>query len=200
MTIKEWCDLLVSQLKNTGVIEWIAVVFGVIQVLLARANKILLYPAGIVATIASAYILFDIKLYAEGFLNLYYLVMSIYGWVFWSRLKDKPEPPVTYTNRKEWIVTVLISLIGWAVLYFILKQFTTSNVPAWDSFVSSTAWAGMWLLARRKVENWILLNISNLFAVPLLFYKQLPLFAGLTIFLFIVAVVGYFDWKKIAIK
>jgi nicotinamide mononucleotide transporter len=66
-----------------------------------------------------------------------------------------------------------------------------------DAWVSATAWAGMWLLAKRKIENWILLNISNAFAIPLLFYKQLPLYALLTAFLFIVAVLGYFDWMKI---
>ncbi len=63
--------------------------------------------------------------------------------------------------------------------------------------IRATAWAGMWLLAKRKIENWILLNISNLFAIPLLLYKQLPLFAGLTLFLFIVAVLGYYEWRKI---
>ncbi len=199
MTIQDWFGLLITQLKQTGLLEWIAVIFGVIQVLLARANKILLYPAGIIATIASAYILFDIKLYAEAFLNVYYLVMSIYGWVFWSSLKNKVQPPVTYTSKNEWIVSLLIVSAGWALLYAVLKYFTSSNVPVWDSLVSATAWAGMWLLARRKVENWVLLNISNLFAVPLLFYKQLPLFALLTVFLFIVAVSGYYDWKRMAI-
>ena len=83
------------------------------------------------------------------------------------------------------------------VLYFALKNFTDSDVPLIDAWVSSTAWAGMWLLARRKIENWILLNISNAFAIPLLFYKNLPLFALLTIFLFGVAVWGYFEWKKL---
>ncbi|MCH5682920.1 nicotinamide mononucleotide transporter [Niabella sp. W65] len=62
--------------------------------------------------------------------------------------------------------------------------------------MSATAWAGMWLLAKRKIENWILLNISNAFAIPLLFYKGLPLYALLTLFLFIIAVLGYIDWNK----
>jgi len=70
-------------------------------------------------------------------------------------------------------------------------------VPAWDAWVSATAWAGMWLLAKRKVENWILLNISNAFAVPLLLYKSLPLYAVLTVILFVVACFGYFDWRRI---
>jgi len=86
---------------------------------------------------------------------------------------------------------------GWLVLYLILDNFTVSDVPVWDSWVSSTAWAGMWLLARRKIENWILLNVSNFFAVPLLIHKDLVLFAGLTIFLFIVAIFGFFEWKKL---
>jgi len=84
--------------------------------------------------------------------------------------------------------------------YFALITFTPSTVPAWDAWESSTAWAGTWLLARRRVENWILLNASNAFAIPLLFYKELPLFAMLTIFLFVIACIGYFDWIKIARK
>jgi nicotinamide mononucleotide transporter len=78
-----------------------------------------------------------------------------------------------------------------------LKYYTDSTVPYWDAWVSATAWAGMWLLAKRKIENWILLNISNAFAIPLLFHKNLPLYALLTLFLFIVAVQGYFKWNKI---
>jgi nicotinamide mononucleotide transporter len=70
-------------------------------------------------------------------------------------------------------------------------------VPAFDAFVSATAWAGMWLLAKRKLENWILLNISNAVAIPLLFYKGLSLYALLTVFLFVIAIQGYFKWKRI---
>jgi nicotinamide mononucleotide transporter len=66
--------------------------------------------------------------------------------------------------------------------------------------VSATAWAGMWLLSKRKIENWVLLNVSNFFAIPLLLYKQLPLFAALTSFLFLVAIFGYLDWRKIINK
>jgi len=82
-------------------------------------------------------------------------------------------------------------------LYIVLRYFTDSTVPAFDSWVSATAWAGMWLLAKRKIENWLLLNISNAFAIPLLLYKGLPLYAALTLFLFIIAVLGYIDWNRI---
>ena len=83
------------------------------------------------------------------------------------------------------------------MLYFVLDKFTTSDVAGWDAFVSSTAWAGMWLLARRKLENWILLNLSNLVAVPLQFYKGIPLYGLLTAVLFVVAIFGYYNWKRL---
>jgi nicotinamide mononucleotide transporter len=78
-----------------------------------------------------------------------------------------------------------------------LRFHTDSDVPFWDAAVSGFAWAGMWLMAKRKMENWIFLNISNSIAIPLLIYKELYIYAGLTIFLFIVGTSGYFKWRKI---
>ncbi len=197
MFFLNWINLLLQQLADTSWIEWLAVGFGVAEVLLARANKVTLYPAGIVATLLSTYLFFISGLYAESLLNLYYIIMSIYGWWYWIKKKDKPPVPITFTHKKEWGIVFSIVAGGFLVLYITLKNFTPSTVPLCDAFVSATAWAGMWLLAKRKVENWILLNISNAVAIPLLFYKDLPLYAALTIFLFVVAVQGYFKWKKL---
>jgi nicotinamide mononucleotide transporter len=177
-------------------LQWVAVVFGVAEVLLAWKNKILLYPAGIISTLLTIYIYAASKLYAESVLNGYYFVMSIYGWWHWHKRKNEPPLPIARTSRNEWGITTAIVLIGFLLQYFLLKRYTDSTVPAWDAWVSATAWAGTWLLARRKIENWVLLNISNIFAVPLLFHKQLPLFAWLTVILFVVACIGYFDWIK----
>jgi nicotinamide mononucleotide transporter len=94
-------------------------------------------------------------------------------------------------------ITLGIAILGWGFLYIILEHFTDSDVPIMDAFVSSTAWAGMWLLAKRKLENWVWLNVSNLVAIPLLFHKNLAMFALLTVFLFVIAIFGYLDWKKI---
>ena len=108
-----------------------------------------------------------------------------------------PVVKISYCDRKDWITVFLIVIISFVLLTVLLKYYTPSTVPFWDAWISATAWAGMWLLSKRKIENWILLNISNLFAIPLLVYKQLPLFAALTLFLFIVAIFGYYDWRKI---
>jgi nicotinamide mononucleotide transporter len=197
MNIQQWWHLLWQQLAATDLLQWIAISLGMSEVLLARANKIALYPAGIAATALSIFILFEAGLYAECLLNGYYIVMSIYGWYYWIKKKHLPPVQVGYSNRREWMIVLLICLGGFGILYFALKYFTPSTVPVWDAWVSSTAWAGMWLLAKRKIENWILLNISNAFAIPLLLHKDLPLYAALTLFLFIVAVQGYFKWRNI---
>ncbi|TDW95966.1 nicotinamide riboside transporter PnuC [Dinghuibacter silviterrae] len=196
MTVHEWASLLVQQVAETDWLQWVAVAAGVAEVLYARAGKIWLYPTGILGTVLTIYILWCSGLYAECWLNGYYFVMSVYGWWHWARKKNTPPVKASYCNAAEWWITGAIVVLGTLLLYVILKYKTPSTVPFWDAWVSATAWAGMWLLARRKIENWILLNISNLFAVPLLFYKHLPMFAALTVFLFVIAVQGFFAWRK----
>jgi nicotinamide mononucleotide transporter len=188
-------QLFKEQVQHTTPWEWAAVLLGVTEVLLAKVNNILLYPTGIAGTLIGIYILLMAGLYAESALSVYYVVMSVYGWIYWIKKRDEPPVKISWSTRQEWVITVLIVFVGWAVLNLLLKNFTASTVPVWDSWVSSTAWAGMWLLARRKLENWILLNISNIFAIPLLWQKQLVLFSALTLFLFIVAIFGFYDWR-----
>jgi nicotinamide mononucleotide transporter len=199
MSFHEWQNLLVDQFLHFDALQWGILVFGVAEVLLARANNVMLYPAGIISTLLAIYSLFAAQLFAECVLYLYYLVMSGYGWWHWSFENDSPVK-VEFANRREWIISIVIIFAGWGLGYVALVTFTPSTVPAWDAWVSSTAWAGTWLLARRRVENWILLNVSNAFAIPLLFYKDLPLFAVLTIVLLVIACIGYFDWVKMARK
>lgn len=197
--------LLWQQLTETDWLQWVAVALGVAEVLFAKANKIWLYPAGIAGTLLSIYILFLAGLFAECLLNGYYVIMSVYGWWYWVKKKHLPPVKISYCDRRDWITVLLITGVSFVVLASLLKYGTPmlhkwlipSSVPLWDAWVSATAWAGMWLLAKRKIENWILLNISNAFAIPLLLYKQLPLYAGLTLFLFIVAIAGYIQWRHI---
>lgn len=198
MEIQEYLVLFVEQIRATSYLEWFAVGFGVTEVLLAKRNNILLYPAGIIGILLGLYLKLNALLYAESLLSMYYLVMSIYGWIVWSKRKAKNETlAVSWMNKQELKIALAIAIGGYFVLYYALVNFTDSDVPILDAFVSSTAWAGMWLLARRKIENWIFLNISNIVAIPLLWHKDLVLFSLLTVFFFIVAIFGYLDWKKI---
>ncbi len=188
-----------QQWQHITWLELTAVLFSIIQVLLSYRNHIALYPAGIISSGLFTILMLQpsVGLYAEALLNSYYFIMSIYGWYMWYRKKENKTLPITRCSRTDWLMVLTICITSFGLLYFVLHHFTTSNVPFFDALVSATAWAGMWLLAKRKLENWILLNISNAVAIPLLFYKHLPLTALLTLFLFIVAVFGYFKWKSI---
>jgi nicotinamide mononucleotide transporter len=200
MNVDVFYQALIEGVKAMSWLEILAAIFGAISVVCSKQNSIWLYPTGLISTGIYVYLLSreQFKLYAEATLNAYYFIMSVYGWYHWARKKpSEPEVPIAWASKKEWIVTAAISLIGWAVFYYLLSHFSNSDVPLIDAFVSATACSGMWLLAKRKIENWILLNISNLVAIPLLFHKKLVATAVLTIFLFIVAVMGYYSWKKI---
>lgn len=177
--------------------EWFGVFFSIFQVLLARKNNSNNYLFGIAGISLTLYVMMQSKLYAEFTLNLYYLVMSIYGWLYWKFGKQQSETKISETTNQEKLITVGIVVGTFSLFYIFLTHFTDSDVPVLDSLVSAFAWAGMWLMARRKVENWILLNVSNIIAIPLLIHKDLYLYAGLTAFLFVVAISGYIKWRKI---
>ncbi|TDN88067.1 nicotinamide mononucleotide transporter [Salegentibacter sp. 24] len=170
--------------------------FGVAQVLLARKNNIHNYLFGITAILISLWVLYQSRLYADIILNLYYLVMSIYGWFYWYG-KQAEKTPISSASRSEHLKAIGIVLICFMGMSYWLLFYTNSDVPFWDAAVSGFAWAGMWLMAKRKLENWVFLNISNTISIPLLIYKELYVYAGLTIFLFIVGTSGYFKWIKI---
>ena len=206
MSWQEGFSLFIAQVRATPTLEWIAIIAATAEVLLAKANKVLLYPAGIISTLIYTYIFLqpNTKLYADAILNVYYFVMSIYGWVLWTKRNSGQPLAISKANSKDVFLIILLSLGGWAILYFMLTWlfpavipgYTPSDIALWDAFISSTAWVGMWLLARRKIENWIVLNISNLVAIPIYVNKGMPFTAALTLFLFIVAIFGYFEWKK----
>ncbi len=184
-------------LQQTTWQEWLGVFFSVIQVLLARKNNSNNYLFGIAGITLTLYVMIASKLYAEFTLNLYYLVMSIYGWLYWKFGKQQAETKISETTHLEKGITAGIVIGTFVLFWFFLTHFTDSDVPIWDSLVSAFAWAGMWLMARRKIENWILLNISNIISIPLMIHKDLYLYAVLTSFLFVVAIFGYAEWRKI---
>lgn len=203
MPVNEFLQEFVNQLKLTTPLEATGVLFGMVSVVLANRNHVGLYPTGIVSTAIFIYLMGkpSVGLYAEALLNVYYFVMSIYGWIKWYKGRESESAiAISRNTRKDWGITVGIVVVGWSVLYYLLSTYTNSDVPVWDAIVSSTACAGMWLLAKHKLENWILLNISNAIAIPLLIHKHLPLTAFLTLFLFVVAVLGYIRWRKLYLQ
>ena len=184
-------------LKNTSWLEFIAVFFGIASVLFSRKENILVYPTGIINTVLYTWFCFKWwNLYAEGSLNFYYTVMSLYGWYAWSRKKEGTVLPVTFNDRKDWLISISFFIISWMVLYYILKNHTNSNVPWADSFASASAYTGMWQMARKKVENWIWWIITNLVSVPLYFYKHAVFTSVQYVVFLMLAIMGLITWIK----
>ena len=182
------------------ILQWLGTAFGITQVLLARRNNINNYLFGIISILISIWVLYFSKLYADILLNVYYLAMSIYGWFYWKFGKLHKEVSITYATFFEHIKAIGIVIGCFVIMSYWLVFHTNSDVPYWDACTTAFAWAGMWLMARRKMENWIYLNISNIISIPLLFYKELYIYAGLTIFLFAVGTSGYFKWRTIILN
>ena len=181
-------------------LQGLGTLFGIVQVVLARQNNIHNYLFGIVSILMSIWVLYQSALYADILLHLYYLIMSIYGWFYWQFGQQKAETPISTSDMSEHLKALGIVLGCFALMSYWLSFHTDSDVPIWDAVVSAFAWAGMWLMAKRKLENWIYLNISNIISIPLLVYKELYIYAGMTVFLFIMGTSGYLKWRNIMRK
>lgn len=193
-------EQFIAGLKNTEWLEFIAVIFGIASVIFSRMENILVYPTGLVNTILYTYFnFFWWSLYAEGSLNFYYTIMSIYGWVLWAQHNKGTHQKkwmITRSSSREWTLAILFFITAWIILYIILKKYTDSNVPWGDSFASASAYTGMWLMARKKLENWIWWILTNIASIPLYFYKGAVFTSVQYIVFLVLAILGYIAWRK----
>ena len=199
--MNDFQSLFIIQLNKTSVTETFAVFFGLLSVWYAKKEIIWLYPTGIVSIIIYINLTFQHKLYGDMGIQVYYLIMSIYGWYFWIMGKGAQVPvPISKNNDNENLIVFLLFLGSFLFIRFVL-ELTDSNVPGWDALTSALAIAGMWLMARKKIEHWIAWIIVDIISVPLYIYKGLP-FTSFQFLLFtILAVWGYSTWNiKLKLK
>jgi nicotinamide mononucleotide transporter len=186
-----------SELQSTGWPEFIAVITGIASVIFSRKENILVYPVGMISTGIFVWLYILHGLYADASVNFYYTVMSIIGWYMWSRKTDgKSSLHITASSKKDWINSLFFFSICWAVLYILLSRFTDSTVPMADSFTSAAAFTGMWLMNKKKLENWTWWIITNLASIPLNFYKHLVFTSVQYLVFLILAIMGYITWRK----
>jgi nicotinamide mononucleotide transporter len=202
MSAQQYWNSFLSNIRETGWMEWVSTISQIASVWYARKNNVLVYPTGIIGILLAAYLYFfqsDPPLYADATLNLYYFGMSVYGWYNWVLKKDSGqlEYPVSWCNKRELGIGMIIFLGFWLALFFVLRELTDSNTPFLDSLVSSSAVSAMWWMAKRKIENWIAWIASNIVAIPLNFYKGFMLFTLMYIVFLLLAGWGYADWKKL---
>lgn len=202
MTYDEIIKQFVEGMRNTTLLEYIAVFAGIASVFFSRIENIWVYPVGLISTIIYIFLSVDGHLFGEASVNFYYTVMSIYGWVLWLK-KDKEEHyvvTVQFSTRREWMQQLLFCAFFYITIFSALtwlkNAFYAATIPWADAFASSTAFTGMWLMAKKKVESWYWWIVTNIASIPLYFVKHYVFTSVFYLILFVMAVSGLLEWMK----
>ena len=190
-----------SQYSNIDIsLELIAVFFGLLSVWFSKNNNVLVYPTGIINTSIFVYLLVKWELLGDMIINVYYFLMSIYGWYYWTR-KSNNEGYTPITRMHSTDVKIILIIIVSSVLFV---SYLYSFFEKWSGFVSyvdiiTTAifFAGMWLMARRKIESWVFWILGDIISVPLYLAKGLAFSSFQYLIFTIIAIAGYYKWKSI---
>lgn len=195
-------------------LEATAVLFGILSVYFSVRKNIWVYPTGMISTAIFVYILYNFGLLGDMMINFYYTVMSIYGWILWSKnSEDHVHVQVSSTKKREWVFGTLLfisSLILVTLVYYykpaIDQNFDFSKAKTglyhldwanWTDIVTTAIFlVGMWLMAKRKIENWIFWIIGDLISVPMYLYKGLGLTSLQYLLFTVMAVIGFLEWRK----
>ena len=205
--MSEILQSIYNGLMKTGWVEAIAVIAGIISVWYSRKENVLVFPTGLVNTTFYIYLSYKGHLFGEASVNLYYTIMSIYGWYLWTRTKEDQHTlvlQITKSNTKEWLQQLAFFASFYMVIYFSLSYaktaFAPEAVPWADAFASATAYTGMWLMAKKKVESWIWWILTNIASIPLYFIKGYAFTSLQFLILLILAIAGYLSWNKKAMQ
>ncbi len=181
------------------VLEIIAVIFGFLSVWYSKQNKIWVFPTGMISTIIFVYLLLKWELLGDMMINGYYFIMSVYGWYIWTRKVDETHvTPISKTTLKEKKISIAIFFVTLLFVFFVYKSFDkwTSWVAYIDTITTAIFFVGMWLMARRKIENWIFWIIGDIISAPLYFYKGFTFTSFQYLGFTVIAIFGYLAWKK----
>jgi len=197
VNVSETWNQLIEGIRQTTLLEYIGTICGIGSVFFSRRENILVYPVGMVSTVIYIYLYLTHGLYADASVNFYYTVMSIIGWIMWAKKKDDHAAlHISYNSKKEQIISLIFFAVCWIVLFVVLKNFTDSTVPQADAFTSAAAFTGMWLMNKKKIENWWWWIITNIASIPLNFYKGLVFTSFQYLVLLILAAMGLVSWVQ----
>lgn len=198
----DFFNQLVTDLQNSSWLERIAVIAGIASVWFSRKENILVYPVGLINTIIYVWLSFKGDLLGEAAVNFYYTVMSIYGWILWTKRDQQQHHIVhiTFSDKRWWTWQLLFFAAFYIVIFFSLtwlkKDFAPGAIPWADAFASATAFTGMWLMTKKKVESWYWWIATNIASIPLYFVKNYALTSMYYLVLLVMAVFGLLEWMK----
>ncbi|PKQ61767.1 hypothetical protein BZG01_18575 [Labilibaculum manganireducens] len=179
-----------------NIIEIIGTIAGLIFLFLEIKQNKWLWPVGLLTSVMYIYVFFIAKLYADMSLQFYYVFISIYGWIVWSKGAGQKEIPVTKLSKGLFLILFGASMLIYAVISYILVAHTDASIPYWDAFTTALSIVATWMLARKILEQWLVWVIVNAVSLGLYIYKGLYPTSVLFFFYTVLAVVGYIQWKK----
>ncbi|HOU98684.1 MAG TPA: nicotinamide riboside transporter PnuC [Bacteroidales bacterium] len=177
-------------------VEAIAALTGIIAIFFQIKVNSWYWPISILNVLLYIFVFFRARLYAEISLQFYYLIMSIYGWFFWTKKKNNIKIAVSKTFKIEWLILSVLFLPVWLSMAILLKNYSNTDVPFIDSFLTTLSFVATYLLARKKLENWLIWIFVDFSSIGLYYYKHLYATIVLFAILTILAFVGYFEWRK----
>jgi nicotinamide mononucleotide transporter len=192
----------IDGLLQTSALEFVAVLAGIASVWFSKKEQVLVYPVGLINTTIFVYLSFKGHLLGEASVNIYYTVMSIYGWWLWTRKNDKQETilQIQFSTTKELLQQLLFFtafyVVLYTALYFSKTSFAPGAIPWADALSSAAAYTGMWLMAKKKVESWYYWIATNIFSIPLYFVKGYVFSSVQFAVLLALAVAGLIAWRK----
>ena len=195
-------EFLFDQYKNASttqiVLEFLAFVFGIASVFYAKKENILVYPTGLVTTVITVYLLYQAKYFADMTMNIYYSVMSVYGWYKWNSKSNGPDLKITRTTHREKVIGVILFIATALITYLVYKFFDYKlEIPNYiDIFTSGLFFTAMWYMALKKIENWTLWIIGDCIVVPLFAYRGLWMLSLQYLIFTILAIMAYLEWKR----
>ena len=187
----------------TTPLEAVAVIAGIASVWYSRKENVLVYPIGLINTLIYIYISVKGNLLGEASVNLYYSIMSVYGWYLWTRVDPQQKTinlHITKSSRKDWVYQLLFFSIFYAAIFlsltYLKTNFAPEAIPWADAFASATAYTGMWLMAKKKVESWIWWILTNIASIPLYFIKGYAFTSVQFLVLLVLAIAGLKSWNE----
>ncbi len=204
MNLQDIYNQFITNIQHTTALEYIGVIAGIVSVWFSRKENILVYPTGLINTIIFIYLSIKGDLFGEASVNIYYTVMSVYGWWLWAKKDEQQHHLVViqYSTKKELAMQFLFFggfyVVIYAALSYLKKElhFADGAIPAADAFASATAYTGMWLMAKKKVESWYWWIATNIASIPLYFIKGYVFTSFQFIVLLIMAFTGLIAWHK----
>lgn len=181
------------------ILDVVGTVIGLVYIYQEYKASIWLWLTGLIMPIVYTFVYYEAKLYADFGMQIYYILAAVYGFLYWQfgrKKKENIEVPITRFPKQKILPTLFVFLLLWGAVYYVLITFTNSNVPVLDSFGNVLSIVGLWALAKKYIEQWWIWVVADIELSALYIYKNIPFTAGLYALYAIIAVAGFYKWKK----